>query len=270
MNRYPRASWHGGATTYGPLPDHGKQLLSLVLHTTETRGVPSFGNGDTAPHLVYDPRDRSWSQWADFDRYVGTMKGHSTGGHGNCQAIQVEIIAYSDRNAAGSQGLWVGDFTQEHYQDLAHLYRWLVDQGLTHWDLTPTPAGGWKYGTSSPHRMNSTQWDAFCGLTCHGAVPLNTHWDTGVLDLERIWDMAFSDDGQCPWDPQCDRHYQNPAWAKPNTGVCNVPAQQEPAIDWCVAQGIIQVRDDFRDDYRRELTDGRYWVMEYRQRGRTE
>lgn len=199
MDRYPPATWVGGATTYGPLPDHGKQYVKLVLHTTETRGMPGFSNGDTAPHLVYDPNTRTWTQWADFDRYVGTMKGHSSG-HWNCQAIQVEIIAYSDRNAAQSVGgLWVGDFLPEHYADLAHLYRWLMAEGLTGLDLTPTPPGGWLYGTSSPHRLTPAQYDGLYGLTCHGAVPGNTHWDTGELDLEHLWLLAT--DSEQPPDP---------------------------------------------------------------------
>jgi len=187
--RYPPAVWNGKGTTYGPNPTHGKSNVALVLHTTETVGMPGFNHGDTAPHLTYDPRTRSWEQWATLDRYVGTMKGHSSG-HWNCQAIQVEILAYSDANAAPGNGWWVGDLLDHHYQDLAHLYQWLMAQGWVGLDLTPTPDGGWRYGTSSPHRMTAAQYDAFSGLTAHGAVPGNTHCDTGVLDLEYVWLLA--------------------------------------------------------------------------------
>ena len=149
--------------------------------------MPGFNNGDTAPHYVYDPRDRSWYVWAEFeDGYVGTMKGHSAG-HFNCQAFQVEILAYSDRALAESvDGLWVGDMTVGHYDDLAAFYAWAMDRYGIGDQVTPTPAGGWLYGTSSPHRMSNAEWDAFTGLTAHGAVPNQTHWDTGILDLVLI------------------------------------------------------------------------------------
>lgn len=201
-NRYPAARWVGGATTYGPNPDHGRTRLALVLHTTETVGMPGFGNGDVAPHLTYDPRDRTWQQWADFNRYVGTMKGHS-GGHSNCQAIQVECLAYSDRNQAGANGTWVGDFTSDHYQDLAQLFAWLISEGLVWDDVTPTPDGGWLYGTGSPYRMNQQTFDLFSGLTAHGAVGMgNSHWDTGVLDLSMIWALATDGDVPPPTEPE--------------------------------------------------------------------
>ena len=209
--RYPPATWLGGGTTYGPLPDHSRANVALVLHTTETVGMPGFSNGDTAPHLVYDPRDRSWSQWADLSRYVGTMKGHSTG-HWNCQAVQVEVLAYSDRSLAGSKGTWVGDFTNEHYADLAQMYAWLMAEGIVRDDLWAEPPGGWLYGSSSPHRMNQQQFDLFSGLTAHGGVGGNTHWDTGVLDLETVWLIAA--DGQLPppTQPPPDQEAGAPMW----------------------------------------------------------
>jgi hypothetical protein len=71
-------------------------------------------------------------------------------------------------------------------------------------------------------------------------------------------------DMECPWMPPCERHYNREEWGVDSKGVCNVPAQQEWAIDWNVARGAIVVRDEFRDDYERMLSDGRYWVMEAR------
>lgn len=194
-------TYKGRARIYGPLPTHG-QTPCIVLHTTETRGMPSFGGGDTAPHYVYDPANRRWYVWAEYEAgYVGTMKGHNTGGHSNCGAYQVEIIAYSDGAAAGSSGLWVGDFTEAHYADLASFVAWARDRYGFSGAVTPTPAGGWRYGTSSPHRLTDAAWAAFDGLTCHGAAPRNTHWDTGVLDLELIADLASGGVPPPPLEP---------------------------------------------------------------------
>jgi hypothetical protein len=192
--RWPKATWHGGATTYGPLPDHGAEAIALVLHTTETVGLPSFSNGDTAPHFTYDPRTSTWLQWATLDRYVGTMKGHSSGGHGNCKAIQVEVLAYSSSDVPAG-GTWVGDLTDRDYAELADLFRWLISQRWVGDDCTPTPPDGWRYGASSPWRLTDAQWWEFSGVTAHGAVPRNSHWDTGVLNLERVWAEAIQEAG---------------------------------------------------------------------------
>jgi len=174
------------ATIYGPLPTHGFTAAALVLHTTETAGMPGFDHGNTAPHYVYAPRTRLWTMWAEYeDGYVGTLKGHSTAGHGNCKAFQVEILAYSGHGSPN-----VDAFTGDNYADLAEFYAWARDRYGIGNAVYPAPEGGWKYGTSSPYRMSTPQWEAFSGLTAHGGVPLNTHWDTGVLDLQRIHDLS--------------------------------------------------------------------------------
>jgi len=134
------------ATTYGPLPDHGKTNVKLVLHTTETVGMPGFNHGDSAPHYVYNPTTREWTMWAEYeDGYVGTLKGHTSAGHGNCQAFQVEILGYSDPNHSP----WVGDFTNENMEDLAEFYAWAMDRYGIGTDLTPTP-GRWTGTGSAP------------------------------------------------------------------------------------------------------------------------
>ena len=190
MGLYPGSSDSPiGATIYGPLPDHGFTEMKLVLHTTETAQEPSFNGGDTAPHYVYNPRTREWTMWAEYeDGRVGTLRGHSTN-HANCMAFQVEIIAYSDNR----YGPWVGDFTDDQYQDLADFYSWAMDRYPIGASVTPTPAGGWLYGVSAPTRGTWDQYEALSGLTAHGFVQGNTHWDTGVLDLQRIHDLAMTE-----------------------------------------------------------------------------
>jgi len=178
-----------GATVYGPMGDHGHDSYKLILHTTETKGMPSFGGGDTAPHYVYDPTSRVWTMWAEFwDGRVGTMKGHSTN-HANDDAFQVEILAYSDTR----YDPWVGDFTDDNYQDLADFYAWAMTEYPIDRDVTPTPNGGWIYGSSASTRGTESQYNTFSGLSCHGWVYGNSHYDVGVLDLQRIHDLATGD-----------------------------------------------------------------------------
>jgi len=187
-DRYPGSVDGIKATTYGPINVHNRPALAIVLHTTETVGVPGYSGGDVAPHYTYDPAARKFYRHASLSEYVGTMRGHSSGGHTNCKAIQLEILAYSDRTIADAdvRRLWIGDLTDAGYDDLGSFVAWVREETGIGDEVTPTPAGGWLYGTSSPHRLSSADWDRFDGLTAHGAVPYQTHWDTGVLALERI------------------------------------------------------------------------------------
>jgi len=235
------------ATVYGPLPTHGRNKIAVVLHTTETRGVPSFNEGDTAPHYSYEVESRRWIMWAEPSAgYVGTMRGHTTGGHSNCKAIQVEVIGYTSKSAATKAGrldLWVGNWPDTAYDDLAAFFQWTMQKYGVEYRVTPTPDGGWKSGETSGLRMSPTEWDAFSGLTCHGAVPNNDHWDTGELDLERIHALAV---------PSTYR------------GVYNVPNVEwaHDVIDLNLELGTIVTGDNFKDDWLRDqMTDGRYWTF---------
>jgi len=246
MGHYPGSvNSPNTATIYGPLPDHGKTNVALVLHTTETTGMPGFNGGDTAPHYVYDPTSRVWTMWAEYEwGYVGTLKGHSSACHGNCQAFQVEILAYSNP----SYQPWVGDFTDDNYQDLADFYSWAQERYGIGDNVTPTPAGGWLYGTTSPHRLTCSEWDAFTGLTAHGAVPQNTHWDTGDLDLQRIHDLAGDNMTTHYHIGQEYRGYEEISWllfieaggtVDPNLN----SAQVQTALPWKTNVRLVQEQD---------------------------
>lgn len=193
--RYPEATWLGDGREYGPLPDGGytTEDIRLILHTTETSAMPSYGNpaGSTAPHYTYNPKARRWYGHADLDHRVGTDKSA-----GNPVSVAVELMCYSDKQVAdaSSHRLWVGDFTEEMYQDIADFCVWLQTEVYPHMQLNKKTYGpsrdfpSWIYGASAPTRMNWTEWNAFGGgLTSHGASPSGTtHWDTGALDLQRI------------------------------------------------------------------------------------
>lgn len=192
--RYPLAT--RGAPTARTYGAHDPALpLALTWHTTETGSWPGYRLGRVAPHHTYKPVTRQW-RWhgAPVDQRVGTMRSSLwTRTPANEKAYQVEIVAYSNRSiAAMNPGwLWVGDFTADHYRDLAEFAAWLAtvtDVDVSY--VTPTPVGGWTSGSASPHRLDRDTWLAFDGITAHGAVTGQAHWDTGVLDLQRISDDA--------------------------------------------------------------------------------
>ena len=206
-NRYPKAEWLGNGRTYGPLPDAGPNPnnpsekfttddIRLVYHTTETTVLPGYGGGDVAPHYTYDPARRKWYGHAELDRRVGTMRGFSsTGVRCNEISVQVEIICYSDKSIAdgSSSRLWVGDFTDDHYADLAEFAAWVRDAWYPGIDgrkwYGPPMFSQFMYGTSANTRMNTADWYQFGGgITAHGGASGQSHWDTGVMDMKRIAD----------------------------------------------------------------------------------
>lgn len=85
----------------------------------------------------------------------------------------------------------------------------------------------------------------------------------------------------CPWKnnvpkgsdwytdyPACNNHFdggESLEW-RVNTGVCAVPTWGDEAIQWNIDTKRINVRDTSRDDFRENLTTGRYWAFEYRAR----
>jgi hypothetical protein len=174
------------AVTYGTL--NPQYPPALVLHTTETVGWPGYKVGLTAPHYTYHPAAGAW-RWhgATLDRRVGTMKSSfTTGVPANEKAIQVEIVAYSSAlHARLNHGLWVGEFTDAHYAELRSFAVWVATQTMVDAHrYTPVPPGGWT--SSQVFRLAHDAWLAFDGITAHGAVPGQSHWDTGVLDLSRV------------------------------------------------------------------------------------
>jgi hypothetical protein len=223
--RYPEAKWvhnagpKGDGSGWGPLPDLARgasvDQIRLVFHTTETTGMPGYAGGRYAPHTSYDPVRREWTQHGEHHRRVGTLLGKSrTGVLGNEFSVQTEIICYSDKGlAAKVGGLWVGDFKDEHYADLADYVLW-CRQNLFVPHLPLATAYGpaddfdsFSFGVDDEHEMGKLEWLASGGiLTAHGAAPGQAHWDTGELDLHRIIleSLLLSDSDPVPTRPSSD------------------------------------------------------------------
>jgi N-acetylmuramoyl-L-alanine amidase len=199
IERYPGAEFLGDGHEWGPLPDRGMTTLGLVYHTTETTGRPSYTNdpkvpGGVSPHLTIDARTGQIWQHASLARRVGAMKGFSeTGIPANDKSFQIEWICYSDKDIAdgSSSRLWVGHWTDEMYELAAEVMAWFVVHAGIVLEVHAPPLGkSWLSGSTSSLRMGRDDWFGFRGLTAHGGVPGQTHWDTGVMDLRRIRDEA--------------------------------------------------------------------------------
>lgn len=188
--RYPLATWRGDGRRYGALTN--RYPTCLILHTTETVGMPGYSNGNHAPHLTYHPAQNRFYQHQSFTSWVGTMRAGNGPVSNNAKALQIEIICYSDKPLADAAAnrIWVGHLTDRNYADLAAVVKFLHDQGHLPSLGVYMPSTTWRYGEASPFRMSVNQFMQFSGITAHGAAPGNAHWNTGVLDIRRIAQLA--------------------------------------------------------------------------------
>lgn len=182
---------------YGRLWDD-RYPLAIVAHTTETKGLPDYDGGDSAPQVTIDSASQVVWQHQPLDRRGGALRGstrvyNDTGVRAvmNEKAVHLEIIGYSDKNTVDKYGggrRWVGDFTEAEYQFIAAVVHYLKDLHGIGDTIHARPAGeSWTAGLSSPYRLGAKEWEQLAGFTAHGGIFGQTHWDTGVLDLNRIW-----------------------------------------------------------------------------------
>lgn len=206
---YPDARWMGNGGRYangegwGPLPDTGRGAsyddLRVVLHTTETYELPGYRNGYDAPHITFWPAKGRAYEHNWHNRRVGTLIGKTTTGvNGNEFSLQAEIICFSDRSEArkyASRGaIWVGDLTDEHLQQIADWISWIDSVLSVPVTKVFGPKGdfsSFQYGKYASTRMSRSQWlNAGGTLTSHGAAYGQSHWDTGALNLDKIFALA--------------------------------------------------------------------------------
>lgn len=211
MKRYPQAEWlgngqSGGSFTSGP--------LKVVLHTTETRTLPGYQSGATAPHLTFAPASLKWYQHTELDIAARALRNEAGGAQTNRDsALQVEIICYSDRATAERvNGLWVANLSNDALDSLRAFIEWAE----VPWVWPGRRATSYSQANAPGFRLTPAQWDAFGGVLAHQHVPENTHWDTGALN----WDYLMREEDDMPKIPK-------PAWLP------------QAVLDELVARGII-------------------------------
>lgn len=192
MTRFPEARWKGdgksgGSYTSGP--------WKVVLHTTETRGVPGYSNGYAAPHLTYWSKHRIFYQHTDLEVAARALRNLRGGVQTNRdKAIQLEIVCYSHKPTADrvTNGIWVADLTGEQLGDIRRFMWWCHIEFGVPWTWPGKQAGSYAEANAPGFRMQPEVWDSYAGFVGHQHVPENTHWDPGLLDWNRL--MEGDDD----------------------------------------------------------------------------
>jgi hypothetical protein len=186
---------------------------TLVLHTTETTGLPDYGGGSQAPTLTAIPdmtaKRLIWYQHFDIDVSARALVNAPGGVETNTlNAAQVELGGTCDAAHRGAWGTRLAGVDYVYWpeppgwalQGLADFLRWLHRGHGVPLTAPPvwlaygpdprrpgvTPAS---YG-ASPARMTPAQWEAFTGVCGHSHVPENDHGDPGALPITKLLALA--------------------------------------------------------------------------------
>lgn len=192
-DKYPLAVWKGdgksgGSYTSGP--------WKVVLHTTETAGLPGYNGGYSAPHITYIPATREWVQHTSFLTAARALRnGPDPIQTNRDSAIQVEIVCYSAKDIADSSAsrIWVGELADYQLDDLRAFLMWVYREFGVVEKWPGVQAYSYAEANASGFRMPMDEWDEWDGVCGHQHVgDGNTHWDPGALN----WDYLISDDGE--------------------------------------------------------------------------
>lgn len=195
--RYPKATWKGDGNSGGSFI--GKPWR-VVLHTTETEGMPGYGGGASAPHLTYDPRSHRWYQHTSLGVAARALRNPSGGVQTNrANAIQVEIICYSAKSVADQDPAdrdWVAELDDQAIADLQAFIKWCGTEFGVKNVWPGKQAYSYAQANASGFRMSGTAWYAFNGVCAHQHVPENTHWDTGALRWDKLMGEEITPEAQ--------------------------------------------------------------------------
>ncbi len=169
-----------------------------VLHSTETPSLPSYKSrksdhptaGQNAPHFTVDPvTGRVWQHF-DTARPARALEHNTSIETNNARAVQIEIMAYSDRaqwRKGGKRGVLVEDLTPAQLLPVQRLMQWIsakhqipAKAGV---DFKAYPSS---YGTHNGVRMSGHTWKTFHGWCGHSHVPDNVHGDPSDIAIHTL------------------------------------------------------------------------------------
>lgn len=193
VGRYPKAQWKGDGQSGG---GYDGRPYRVVLHTTETRGVPGYADGKSAPHLTYMPVTRQWVQHSLLVTASRALRNEAGGVQTNrANALQIEIVCYSAKTIADTVGgLWVGNLPTTAYTDLGQFVVWAGEVFGVKPVWPGRQAFTYAQANTAGFRMTPNEWLSFNGVCGHQHVPENRHWDPGALDWGRLFPQPPPDD----------------------------------------------------------------------------
>jgi len=167
--------WHPDARRVGVIGGIGSLVgpHRIVWHTTEGSGLPSYSGSN--PHFTLDIQSGNLYQHQDVRQgargLVNAPGGVETNREG---AIQIELIGF----AAHSQ-----NWSEQAYEHIADLARWIEAHCDVRRDCDVKFVGG-----GQTNHMSPSAWARYNGHCGHQHVPENSHWDPGLLNINKVLD----------------------------------------------------------------------------------
>lgn len=172
------------------LPNSGNWMIASpwkgVLHTTEGdsyAGARQAYLAGVAPHFTVSfegGRFKCW-QHIPINRAARALQ-HPAGTveTNRARCVQIEIVAHAAR---------AGTLQREYLDGLGRLMRWVENN-------TEMPRSALKFHgddegivlarDTSPVRLSAHDWLEFTGWCGHQHVPVNSHWDPGLIDIDYL------------------------------------------------------------------------------------
>ena len=191
-----------------------------VIHTTEGRTIPNYGDGASAPNFTALPdipnKRLRWYQHFDFDVSSRALVNKAGGVETNtANAVQIELVGTCDERKAetwdgkraGVDYLFWPDAPDWALAELAKFVKWTHDEhgiqlrSAVTWKPYNKGQVGGSYGPSNGVRLTGAQWNAYYGWLGHQHVPENDHGDPGNLNFARVLAHAT---GITPEPPEGD------------------------------------------------------------------
>lgn len=150
----------------------------LVWHTTEGTSLPNYGG--SSPHFTLDPADGRLWQHIPLNRAARALMA---GGPNFWNTIQVELIGYADTDLAkrrGTPARAVVNWPDGHYSRIAELARWIE----ANFDV-PRKCSV-RFASHTAHLASLDAVKSYVGHIGHQHINGNTHWDPGLLKIDRV------------------------------------------------------------------------------------
>lgn len=207
-----RSQWAGNS-----YPGDAITPNAVVLHTTETRGWPSYSNGYW-PQLTYQ-YGHGWRQHLPLTRSGRALENHPGGVETNTlNVVQVELVGTCDPSYHRKYGgLFWPDPPDGAVEELAAFLAFMHAEWGVHLSApSQWPAYPASYGNRQGQRMSAAAWLGFYGVCGHMHVPENHHGDPGDIPIGRL--LALAGGGRDPIqeenDMQISDHLKIGQWVK--------------------------------------------------------
>ena len=182
LKAFPGATWVGSKLSGKPWVGVTKPIV--VLHTLEFNSWPDPDRWDAPAHLVCNPNTGEVHQYLPMDKAAYSVRDNAL--EDDFPTWQVELWGRAAE---------VPNYSDEWYQGLAGLLDVFITEYGIPVEFADFSRVAVAYPGATPDRMTDVDVRAFSGFLghCHMGLGVDTHWDPGRLDVERVLSFMEAD-----------------------------------------------------------------------------